>query len=153
MLNLAVLIKEYKFEASTEIDFLFKVSTTSDVSNVDGCDDFREKRNVMELALNGKGKRSHCKVIIDDGSIDVLAYEMSVDILNSSLSSSSTHTSPTSSCQVSCQATSSDYISPGLMFNVQETGRSSNDDEQTSSTLSPQSYDFVFLRFVIRILS
>ena len=127
--------------AVTENYIFFQV-LTSDVTTVDGCDDFRENKNVIEIVLKGKGKQSHCKVIIDDESIDVVAYEMSVDILNAAMSSSSTSTSATSS---------SEYISPGLMFNVQDTERKSNDDKEILSTLSPQSYDFVFLRFVIKV--
>ena len=32
--------------------------------------------------MKSKGRPAHCKVIIDDGTVDVVAYEMSVEISN-----------------------------------------------------------------------
>ena len=94
----------------------------------------------MELALKSKGRPTHCKVIIDDGTVDVVAYKMSVEISNNSTpypasSSTTTHAS-------------TDHVSPGLMFNIQEIEAEIDNDVKFASRVAPKNYDFVFLRFV-----
>ena len=89
--------------------------------------------------MKGKGKRSHCKVIISDGKIDAVAYEMSVEIQNGSDSSSAS-------------SSTNDAISSGLMFNVQEVDDASHDDRDGQPTVTPKNYQFVFLRFVNQVI-
>ena len=89
--------------------------------------------------MKGKGKRSHCKVIISDWKIDAVAYEMSVEIQNGSDSSSAS-------------SSTNDAISSGLMFNVQEVDGVSHDDRDGQPTVTPRNYQFVFIRFVNQVI-
>ena len=103
---------------------MFILVVSSKITVVDGCSDLRQRDNGMELAMLRIGVASVCTVIIDGGFVDALRYEMSVDILRNL-------TSPGTS---------------GLVFNVQEGGRSWNNTDYSSSN-PPINYDFVLMRY------
>ena len=90
--------------------------------------------------MKSKGRPAHCKVIIDDGTVDVVAYEMSVEISNNS--------TPSLSSSSTTAHSSTGHVSPGLIFNIQEIVFESDNDVKFASSAAPKNYDFVFLRFV-----
>lgn len=126
------------FELKLKCTYFLVLSSI--VAAVDGCDDIQQNGNEIELAMKSKGRPAHCKVIIDDGTVDVVAYEMSVEISNNSTPSHPSSSTTTHS--------STGHVSPGLMFNIQEIDAETDDDVKFSSTTNPKNYDFVFLRFV-----
>ena len=96
------------------------------MSVVEGCTGLRQRDNGMELEMVRNGDASVCTVIIEGSFVDVLRYAMSVDILRNRNSAGTS----------------------GLIFNVQEGGRSWNSTDYSSSE-TPMNYDFVIMRYCL----